>query len=315
MKKYLAMILAGMMAVSMVACGGSSNSSNSASSSEPAAEAQAEQTEAEPAAEATEAAEPAAEATEAAEPAAEATEAAEPAADAAFTTVEAGKLHMATNAAFPPYEMTSDNGGYEGIDVEIATLIAEKLGLELVVDDMEFSSVIISVQNGKSDMAMAGLTVTEERKQNVDFTESYATGVQVIIVPEDSDIQTVDDLANDKMIGVQDGTTGYIYCSDTVENGGYGEDHVTSYTNGAMAIEALKGGKVDAVVIDNEPAKAFVEVNEGLKILDTEYIVENYAIGISKDNPALCEAVNNALTELIADGSVQAIIDKYIKAE
>ena len=293
MKKYFAMILAGMMAVSLAACGGSSNAPAAAPAAEPAAEAEA----------------PEAEAAEAEAPEAEAQT------DAAFTTVEPGELHMATNAAFPPYEMTSDNGGYEGIDVEIATLIAQKLGLELVVDDMEFGSVITSVQSGKADMAMAGLTVTEERKKNVDFTESYATGVQVIIVPEGSDIQTVDDLANDKMIGVQDGTTGYIYCSSPVEDGGYGEDHVTSYTNGAMAIEALKGGKVDAVVIDNEPAKAFVAVNDGLKILDTEYIVENYAIGISKDNPALCEAVNSALTELIADGSVQTIIDKYITAE
>ena len=294
MKKFFAMILAGMMAVSLAACGG--NSSSSAPAAEPAAEA-----------EATEAEAPEAEAAE--------TPAAETQADAAFTTVAAGELHMATNAAFPPYEMTSDNGGYEGIDVEIATLIAQKLGLELVVDDMEFGSVITSVQSGKADMAMAGLTVTEERMKNVDFTESYATGVQVIIVPEGSDIQTVDDLANDKMIGVQDGTTGYIYCSSPVEDGGYGEDHVTSYTNGAMAIEALKGGKVDAVVIDNEPAKAFVAVNDGLKILDTEYIVENYAIGISKDNPALRDAVNNALKELIADGSVQTIVDKYITAE
>ena len=229
---------------------------------------------------------------------------------AEMTTVEAGVLHMATNAAFPPYEMISDNDGFEGIDVEIATEIARKLGLELVVDDMEFGSVITSVQSGKSDIAMAGLTVTEERKQNVDFTTSYATGIQVIIVPEDSDILTVDDLANDKMIGVQDGTTGYIYCSDD-----YGEDHITSYTNGAMAIEALKGGKVDAVVIDNEPARAFVAANDGLKILDTEYIVENYAIGVSKDNPGLCKAVNDALTELIADGTVQMIVDKYITAE
>ena len=290
MKKYFALLLAGMMALSLAACGGSS----APASSEPAAE--------------TEAAEPAAEA--------EGTEAEAPAADASaeIKTIEAGKLHMATNAAFPPYEMISDNGGFEGIDVEIATAIAQKLGLELVVDDMEFSSVITSVQGGKSDIAMAGLTVTEERKQNVDFTESYATGVQVIIVPEGSDIKTVDDLANDKMIGVQDGTTGYIYCSDTVENGGYGEDHVTSYPNGAMAIEALKGGKVDAVVIDNEPAKAFVAANEGLKILDTEYIVENYAIGISKENPALRDAVDAALKELIADGTVKTIVDKYINA-
>ena len=293
MKKYFALLLAGVMALSLAACGGSSSA--------PAAPAETQKEEA--AAEA-----PAEEKAEAEAPAAE--EAA-----AEIKTVEAGKLHMATNAAFPPYEMISDNGGFEGIDVEIATQIAQKLGLELVVDDMEFGSVITSVQGGKSDIAMAGLTVTEERKQNVDFTESYATGVQVIIVPEGSDIQTVDDLANDKMIGVQDGTTGYIYCSSPVEDGGYGEDHVTSYPNGAMAIEALKGGKVDAVVIDNEPAKAFVQANAGLKILDTEYIIENYAIGVSKDNNGLRDAVNNALKELIADGSVKLIVDKYINAE
>ena len=308
MKKYFALLLAGMMAFSLAACGGSSSAP---AAETPAAETEGTEAEA-PAAEAP-AADAAAETegTEAEAPAAEA-----PAADAAaeIKTVEAGKLHMATNAAFPPYEMISDNGGFEGIDVEIATAIAQKLGLELVVDDMEFGSVITSVQGGKSDIAMAGLTVTEERKQNVDFTESYATGVQVIIVPEGSDIQTAADLANDKMIGVQDGTTGYIYCSDTVENGGFGEDHVTSYPNGAMAIEALKGGKVDAVVIDNEPAKAFVAANEGLKILETEYIVENYAIGISKDNPALRDAVDGALKELIADGTVKTIVDKYINA-
>ena len=299
MKKYAAILLAGMMALSLAACGGSS-SANSAKEDAAPAEAEAVTEEAE------------AEAGEAATADAAAAETA-----AEFTTVSEGELHMATNAAFPPYEMTSDGegyDGYEGIDVEVAAKIAEKLGLKLVIDDMEFGSVITSVQSGKADMAMAGLTVTEERKQNVDFTDSYATGVQVVIVPEDSDIASVDDLANDKMIGCQDGTTGYIYCSDTVENGGYGEDHVTSYTNGAMAIEALKAGKVDAVVIDNEPAKQFVAVNEGLKILDTEYIVENYAIGISKDNPALCEAVNKALNELIDDGTVKQIVDKYINA-
>ena len=299
MKKYAAILLAGMMALSLAACGGSSSAS---SAKEDAAPAEAEAVTEEAEAEAGEAV-----TTEAA--------AAETAAE--ITTVSEGELHMATNAAFPPYEMTSDGegyDGYEGIDVEVAAKIAEKLGLKLVIDDMEFGSVITSVQSGKADMAMAGLTVTEERKQNVDFTDSYATGVQVVIVPEDSDIASVDDLANDKMIGCQDGTTGYIYCSDTVENGGYGEDHVTSYTNGAMAIEALKAGKVDAVVIDNEPAKQFVAVNEGLKILDTEYIVENYAIGISKDNPALCEAVNKALNELIDDGTVKQIVDKYINA-
>lgn len=299
MKKYAAILLAGMMALSLAACGSSGSASSTTDDAAPAeAEAVTEEAEA-----------------EAGEAVTGEAAAAETAAE--ITTVSEGELHMATNAAFPPYEMTSDGegyDGYEGIDVEVAAKIAEKLGLKLVIDDMEFGSVITSVQSGKADMAMAGLTVTEERKQNVDFTDSYATGVQVVIVPEDSDITSVKDLANDKMIGCQDGTTGYIYCSDTVENGGYGEDHVTSYTNGAMAIEALKAGKVDAVVIDNEPAKQFVAVNEGLKILDTEYIVENYAIGISKDNPALCEAVNKALNELIADGTVQQIVDKYINA-
>lgn len=235
--------------------------------------------------------------------------------DTSLSTVEEGVLHMATNAAFPPYEMTDDNGGFEGIDVEIATKIAEKLGLELVVDDMDFTSVLTSVQGGKSDIAMAGLTVTPERQENVDFTDSYATGIQVVIVPEGSDITTVDDLANDKMIGTQEGTTGYIYCSDDPENGGYGAEHVVAYTNGATAIQALLAGKVDAVVIDSQPAKEFVAANDGLKILDTEYVTEEYAIGVSKDNPELLEAVNNALKELIDDGTVQEILDKYIKAE
>jgi len=234
--------------------------------------------------------------------------------DSGLTATE-GELHMATNAAFPPYEMTTDDGGFEGIDVEIATEIAKKLDLELVVDDMEFASVITSVQSGKSDIAMAGLTVTEERKKNLDFSETYSTGVQVVIVPEDSDIKTVDDLAKDKMIGCQEGTTGYIYCSSSPEDGGYGEDHVTAYTNGATAVQALLSKKVDAVVIDSNPAKEFVKANKGLKILKTEYVKEDYAIGINKDNKELYEAVNNALKELQEDGTVDKIVNKYIKAE
>lgn len=231
----------------------------------------------------------------------------------AVTTVEAGKLHMATNAAFPPYEMVKDDGTYEGIDVEIATKIAEKLGLELVVDDMDFGSVITAVQTGKSDIGMAGMTVTEDRKKNIDFTDSYATGKQVIIVKEGSDIKSADDLTG-KKIGTQEGTTGYIYCADSVENGGFGEENVTAYTNGAMAVQALVDGKVDCVVIDNEPAQKYVEANPGLVILETPFITEDYAIGVSKDNTALKDAVNSALKALIDDGTVQTIIDKYIKA-
>ena len=238
-----------------------------------------------------------------------------PAATGEFTTVEAGKLHMSTNAAFPPYEMIKDDGTFEGIDVEVAGAIAEKLGLELVVDDMDFDAALLAAQNGQSDMVMAGVTVTDERKEVMDFSESYATGVQVVIVKEDSPIQTVDDLANAEMIGCQEATTGYLYCSDTPENGGYGEDHVTAYASGALAVQALLNGQVDAVVIDNAPAQEYVAANEGLKILDTEFAVEDYAIGVKKGNTALLDAINGALTELIEDGTVQSIVDKYITAD
>ena len=235
--------------------------------------------------------------------------------DASFTTVEEGKLHMSTNAQFPPYEMTTDDGGFEGIDVEIAGKIAEKLGLELVVDDMAFNAALTAAQTGQSDMVMAGVTVNEERLEVMDFSDTYATGVQVVIVKEDSPIQTIDDLASAEMIGCQADTTGYIYCSYPPEEGGYGEDHVTAYDNGALAVMALMNGQVDAVVIDNAPAQEFVKANEGLKILDTEFANEDYAIGFAKDNTALRDAVNDVLKELIDDGTVQSIIDKYIPAE
>ena len=232
----------------------------------------------------------------------------EAAAEAAFTTIEAGKLIMSTNAAFPPYEMVADDGSFEGIDVEVAGAIAEKLGLELIIDDMDFDAALLAVQQGKSDMVMAGVTVTEDRQMVMNFSDSYATGVQVIIVAEGSDV-SIDNLG-EKMIGTQRATTGYIYAS-----GDYGEDHVTAYDNGASAVQALMNGQVDCVIIDSAPAEAFVAANAGLTILDTEYVTENYAIGLSKDNTALVEAVNTALAELIADGTVQSIVDKYISAE
>ncbi|MCI5927286.1 MAG: transporter substrate-binding domain-containing protein [Pseudoflavonifractor capillosus] len=234
---------------------------------------------------------------------------------ASFTTVEEGKLHMSTNATFPPYEMTTDDGGFEGIDVEVAQAIADKLGLELVVDDMGFDAALTAVQTGQSDIAMAGITVTDERLEVMDFSDSYATGVQVVIVKEDSPIQSLDDLANADMIGCQAATTGYIYASDTPENGGYGEDHVTAYDSGALAVMALVNDQIDAVIIDNEPAKAFVEQYEGLKILETPWVEEEYAIGFAKGNTALLDAVNAAMAELKAEGTFQAIVDKYITAE
>ena len=204
-----------------------------------------------------------------------------------LTTVEAGKLTMATNATFPPYEMTTDAGEFEGIDIETAQAIADKLGLELQIDDMDFDAALLSVQQGKADIVMAGVTVTDERKAVMDFSDSYATGIQSIIVPEGSDIASPDDLAG-KKIGTQRGTTGYIYCTDD-----FGED---------------------AVVIDNAPAKEYVAANPGLKVLETSYAEEDYAIGMAKGS-SLEAAVNAALEELKADGTLQSIVDKYITAE
>ena len=225
-----------------------------------------------------------------------------------LTTVEAGKLTMATNAAFPPYEMTTDAGEFEGIDIETAQAIADKLGLELQIDDMDFDAALLSVQQGKADIVMAGVTVTDERKAVMDFSDSYATGIQSIIVPEGSDIASPDDLAG-KNIGTQSGTTGYIYCSDD-----FGDENVVAYDDGLTAVQALNNGQVDAVVIDNAPAKEFVAANPGLVILDTSYAEEDYAIGVAKGS-SLKDAVNAALEELKADGTLQSIVDKYITAE
>ena len=230
------------------------------------------------------------------------------------------KLVMATNASFPPYEYVEDSGAFAGIDVEIAGLIAEKLGLTLEIQDVEFGSIIGGVQSGKFDMGMAGMTVTDERLESVNFSTSYATGIQSIIVPEGSEIKSFDDFFNadgtvkDIKVGVQQDTTGDIYLSDTVDNGGVGSDHVIQYKTGNDAVQALVTGQVDAVVIDNEPAKSYVAANEGLVILETAYAEEDYAICVAKENTALLENINKALDELTADGTIDAIIAKYIAA-
>ena len=288
MKKFLALLLALVMVFALAACGESTTEPSTVPTTEATTEPSAEAS----------------------------TEPSDNAEAADFTTVEEGKLIMSTNAAFPPYETTDDTGAVIGIDPEIAALIAEKLGLELVIDDVDFDSALLAVQQGKADMVMAGVTVNEDRLAVMGFTTSYATGVQVVIVPEDSDITDMDGLEG-KLIGCQRGTTGYIYASDTPENGGYGEENVVAYDNGITAVEALKNGQVDAVIIDNGPAKEFVEANPGLKILETPWVEEEYAIGLSKADSAdaLNEAINNALQELIDDGTVQSILDKYITAE
>ena len=240
-----------------------------------------------------------------------------PADNGADTTATADSakptLTMATNAEFPPYEYKDDGVNVIGIDAEIAQKIADKLGMELEIKDVDFSTIIEGVKSGKYDMGMAGMTVTEERLESVNFSTPYAKGVQVVIVPEDSPITTVDDIlaeGSTYKVGTQEATTGYIYMKDDV-----GEDRVVSYKSGNLAIANLLSNKVDCVVIDNEPAKAYVAENDGLKILDTEYVTEDYAICVAKENTELLDNINSALGELIADGTVQSIIDKYIKAE
>ena len=291
MKKVLSVLLAASLALGMTACG---STASSEAASEPAASESTASSEA-----------------ASSEAASDATS---DTASAEVTTVEPGKLIMSTNAAFPPYEMTADDGSFEGIDVEIAGAIAEKLGLELQIDDMDFDAALLAAQTGKSDMVMAGVTVTEDRQTVMDFSDSYAAGIQVVIVPEDSDIASIDDMTG-KMIGVQRGTTGDQYCSASVEDGGFGEENVTRYDNGLTAVQALNNSQVDCVVIDNAPAQEFVAANPGLKILDTEYANEEYAIGVAKGNTQLLDAINTAITELKADGTIQSILDKYISAE
>ena len=284
MKKFLSMVLALALALSLAACGGTGNNgSNTTGNGGNANTSAGTNTSAD-------------------------ADTGDDAGEAGFTTVEEGKLIMSTNAAFPPYEMTTDDGGFEGIDVEIAQAIAEKLGLELQIDDMDFTAALEAVQAGMSDMAMAGITVNEERLAVMDFSDTYATGVQVVIVKEGSDV-TLDNLG-EQLIGVQNGTTGWQFCSDD-----FGDDHVAAFDNGITAVQALVNDQVDCVVIDQGPAEVFVSENPGLTILETEYAIEDYAIGVNKGNTALLDAINGALAELQEDGTIQSIIDKYISAE
>ena len=288
-KKILSAVLAAAMTAMLAACGGSTASTTAAAPAETkAAETKAEETKAEE--------------TKAEESKAEEAPAAE------LETVQKGKLVMVTNAEFPPYEF-HDQNAIVGIDVEIAGAIAEQLGLELEIEDIAFDSIIPEIVSGKADIGAAGMTVTEDRKQNVDFSDTYAHATQVIIVKEDSEIKGVADLEG-KIMGVQQGTTGDIYVS-----GDYGDEAVERYAKGMEAVQALAQGKVDAVVIDGEPAKQYIKEVEGLKIIDESYTDEDYAIAIKKGNTAMVEAVNTALAELKSEGKLDEIVAKYIQAE
>lgn len=223
-------------------------------------------------------------------------------------TSEKKVLTMGTNASFPPYEFY-EGDKIVGIDPEIAEAIAKELGYELEIKDMEFDAITSAVSTGKIDMGMAGMSVTEDRLKSVNFSDSYAIGIQSVIVPKDSTIQTPEDLAG-KKVGVQLSTTGDLYATEE-----FGEENIARFANGSDATVALTQGKIDAIIIDNQPAKVYVEQNEGLKLLETDFAEEEYAIATAKDNDELTNKINETLKKLIADGTVQKIIDKYITAE
>ena len=284
-KKVLAITMAALMAASLTACGGGAKETTAAATT---AEEKAEDTTAAESKDETSA--------EAAE-----TEAAKEAAG--------GKLVMATNAEFPPYEY-HDGDAIVGIDAEIAKAIADELGMELEIEDIAFDSIIPEIVSGKADMGLAGMTVTEDRKQSVDFSDTYAKASQKVIVKEDSEIASPDDLAG-KIVGVQLGTTGDIYVSDLEADG----TTVERYNKGFEAVQALSQGKIDAVVIDGEPAKTFVAQTEGLKILEESFTDEEYAIAVKKGNTELLDKINGALKTLKENGTLDEIVAKYIKAE
>ena len=271
-KKVLALTMAALMAASLTACGGGAKETTAADTT-----------------------------------AAEKTE--ETSAEAAGTEAAGGVLVMATNAEFPPYEY-HDGGEIVGIDAEIAKAIADELGMELEIEDIAFDSITPEITSGKADMGLAGMTVTEDRKQSVDFTDTYAKASQKIIVKEDSAIASPDDLTG-VIVGVQQGTTGDIYVSDLEADG----TTVERYNKGFEAVQALSQGKIDAVVIDGEPAKTFVAQTEGLKILEESFTDEEYAIAVKKGNTELLEKINGALKTLKDNGTLDEIVAKYIKAE
>lgn len=224
---------------------------------------------------------------------------------ASVTTVNPGKLTWATNAEFEPYEYR-EGDAIVGIDADVTAYIAEQLGLEPQCEDMVFDSIIASVNSGKADIGIAGMTVTEDRLENVDFSDPYTDAGQVVIVRFDSPIKTADDLKN-KTIAVQAGTTGDTYATDNIEG-----TQVDRYTKGAEAVQAVLQKKADAVIIDNNPAKAFVAKDDDLVILDEPLTVEEYAIAVKKGNTALLDEINRILAEMKENGEMDKIMIKYL---
>ena len=218
---------------------------------------------------------------------------------------KSNELVMATNAEFPPYEF-KDGDKIVGIDVEIAQAIAKNMGRTLKIEDIAFDSIIPEVQSGKADMGVAGMTITEDRLKSIDFSDTYITASQVIIVRKDNaDIKTPDDLAG-KNVGVQLGTTGDIYAEDIKDV------KLERYNKGFEAVQALQQGKIDAVIIDDQPAAIFAKQNDDITVIGTPFTLEDYAIAVKKGNTELLKQINDAIKELKESGELQKIFDKYI---
>ena len=245
-----------------------------------------------------------------------------------------GQLIVATNCEFEPFEYLDDNGNPTGIDIDIAYALGEKLGLEVVIRDMAFDSVVASASSGVCDIAMAGLTVTGERLEAVNFTQTYFSSSQVVIAPagdpildityeqgaNDDEMEAnrltavaqIEAMLNGKRVGTQNGTTGYAYVSgDSDDYEGVAGATAVGYASGAMAVEAMLAGTVDYVIIDAVPASRLVAANSGTAVSDVVLTGEDYAYGIAKNNTELLESVNQALNELIADGTIEEIFQKY----
>lgn len=215
-------------------------------------------------------------------------------------------LTMATNAEFPPFEYIDEAGEPAGFDVDLFYALCEEMGYTPKVEDMLFDAVVISVQEGKADVGIAGLSINPERLEEVDFTENYYIAGQAIIVLNDSDIQAVADL-DGKSVGVQLGTT-----ADTAANSGdYGTLDVQQYNKNADALQDLVNGRLNAVIMDNQTAKAFLATNSDMKMLDELLTEESYAIAVAKDNTELKDALNAALTVLQENGTIDALLEKH----
>jgi len=223
------------------------------------------------------------------------------------------KLTLGTNAAFPPFEFTTTNGvvgNYDGIDICIGKEIAGSMNKELQVEDMEFDGLIAAVKSGKVDMAVAGMTITEERQQSVDFSDTYYTASQVIITKADNtDINSAEDLKNNKTVGV---VLGYTGDSIVTEDLAIDDSKITRANRGIDIVQDVKNGKLDAVVIDSATGKALAEKN-GLKIVEDPqaFETEEYAIAVKKGNTELLDKINETLSEMKASGEIEQLAMEY----